>query len=229
MYKVFNEALQSDIGRTKVRKYLRTTDTQAVWKEYSEYMTTASKGTSEKRKLTQYVTNTILDRQLRGTTQHFDLYFNEQFRRLDDLTDFSERMPESIKMALLKNAVKDIPQLSIVETMMTTVELHLDMVLLHTFHTHPIMIFSSMHVSGMIPPTLQPPETEEMCTQLLEHKLTPTLMSTTKHCSPKALIHLQMISTKCTRPNRVNHHQTVVSFSEGTIQESFLIYTQAVT
>ena len=80
-------------------------------------MTTASKGASEKKKLTQYVTSTILDSQFRGTTQQFVLHFNEQFRRLDDLTDFSERMPESIKMALLQNAVKDISQLSIVETL----------------------------------------------------------------------------------------------------------------
>ena len=61
MYKVFNETLLTDMGRTKVRKYLKTTDAQAVWKEYSAYMTTESKGASEKRKLTQYVTNTVLD------------------------------------------------------------------------------------------------------------------------------------------------------------------------
>ena len=117
MYKVFIETLLTDMGRTKARKYLKTTDAQAVWKEYSEYMTTSSKGASEKRKLTHYLTNTVLDGQFRGTTQQFVLRFNEQFRRLDDLTDISERMPESIKMALLQNAVKDIPQLSIVETL----------------------------------------------------------------------------------------------------------------
>ena len=105
------------MGRTKVRKYLKPTDAQAVWKEYSEYMTTSSKGASEKRKLTHYLTNTVLGGQFRGTTQQFVLHFNEQFRRLDDLTDISERMPESIKMALLQNAVQDIPQLSIVETL----------------------------------------------------------------------------------------------------------------
>ena len=37
--------------------------------------------------------------------------------RLDELADLTERMPESIKMALLQNAVKDIPQLSTVETL----------------------------------------------------------------------------------------------------------------
>ena len=109
MYKVFNETLLTDIGRTKVRKYLRTTDAEAVWKEYFEYMTTLSKGASEKRKLTHYLTNTVLDGQFRGTSHQFVLPFNEQFRRLDDLTDISERMPESIKMVLLQNAVKDYP------------------------------------------------------------------------------------------------------------------------
>ena len=56
MYKVFNETLQTDMGRTTYRKYLRTTDAQAVWKEYSDYMTTSSKSASGKRKLTHYVT-----------------------------------------------------------------------------------------------------------------------------------------------------------------------------
>ena len=52
-------------------------------------MTTASKGASEKRKLTQYDTNTVLDTQVRGTSQQFVLHFNEQFRRLDELTDLA--------------------------------------------------------------------------------------------------------------------------------------------
>ena len=34
MYKVFNETILTDMGRTKVRKYLKTTDAQAVWKYF---------------------------------------------------------------------------------------------------------------------------------------------------------------------------------------------------
>ena len=59
MYEVFNETLQTDLGRTTVRKYQRTTDAQAVWKEYSDYMTTSSKDASEKTKLTHYATNSV--------------------------------------------------------------------------------------------------------------------------------------------------------------------------
>ena len=105
------------MGRTTVRKYLSTPDAQAVWKEYADYMTTSSKGASEKRKLTHYVTNTVLGNQFRGTTQQFVMHFNEQFRRLDELTDISVRKPDSIKVSLLQNAVKDISELSIVEAM----------------------------------------------------------------------------------------------------------------
>ena len=94
------------MGRTTVRKYLRSTDAQAVWKDYSDYITTLSKDASEKTKLTHYVTNTVLDNQFKGNPTTVCFAFYEQFRRLDELTDLSERMP-----------VKDIPQLSIVETL----------------------------------------------------------------------------------------------------------------
>ena len=61
MFSVFNTNLQTDMGKTIVRRHLAHTDAQAVWKELSEYMRTSSKGASEKRRLTQNVTNTVLD------------------------------------------------------------------------------------------------------------------------------------------------------------------------
>ena len=80
MFSVFNANLQTDMGKTIVRRHLANTDTQAVWKELSEHMKTSSKGASEKRRLTQYVTNTVLDDNFKGTTEQFVLHFNEQFR-----------------------------------------------------------------------------------------------------------------------------------------------------
>ena len=61
MFSVFNNNLQTDMGKTIVRRHLANTDAQSVWKELSEHMTTSSKEASEKRRLTQYVTNTVLD------------------------------------------------------------------------------------------------------------------------------------------------------------------------
>ena len=55
--------------KTIVRRQLTTTDAQSVRRELSEHMTTSSKGASEKRRLTQYVTNTVLDDHFKGTTE----------------------------------------------------------------------------------------------------------------------------------------------------------------
>ena len=71
------------MGKTIVRKHLNTADAQAVWRELHDHMRPSSKGASEKRGLTQYVTNTILDDNFKGTTEQFVLHFNEQFRQLD--------------------------------------------------------------------------------------------------------------------------------------------------
>ena len=61
MFSVLDKHLLTDMGKTIVRKYVHTTDAQSVWKDFQEHMKSSSKGASEKRRLTQYVTNTDLD------------------------------------------------------------------------------------------------------------------------------------------------------------------------
>ena len=80
-------------------------------------MKSSSKGASEKRRLTQYVTNTTLDDNYKGTTEQFVLHFNEQFRQLEEISDPSEHFPPQIKLQLLQNAVRPIDDLRIVETL----------------------------------------------------------------------------------------------------------------
>ena len=80
-------------------------------------MRTSSKGASEKRGLTQYVTNTVLDDNFKGTTEQFVLHFNEQFRQLDEISEDSEKLPPTVKLTLLQTAVRSINDLRIVETL----------------------------------------------------------------------------------------------------------------
>ena len=61
MFSVLDKHLLTDLGKNIVRKYVHTTDAQSVWKYFQEHMKSSSKGASEKRRLTQYVTNTVLD------------------------------------------------------------------------------------------------------------------------------------------------------------------------
>ena len=117
MFSVFNTNLQTDMGKTIVRRHLASTDAQAVWRELSEHMRTSSKGASEKRRLTQYVTNTVLDDNFKGTTEQFVLHFNEQFRQLEEISEDNERLPLTVKLTLLQTAVRSINDLRIVETL----------------------------------------------------------------------------------------------------------------
>ena len=118
VFSVFIANLQTDMGKTIVRRHLDTTDAQSVWRELSEHMRTlSSKGASEKRRLPQYVTNTVLDDNFRGTTEQFVLHFNEQFRQLDEISDDSEKLRPTVKLTPLKTAVRSINDLRTVETL----------------------------------------------------------------------------------------------------------------
>ena len=96
---------------------MHTTDAQSVWKDSQEHMKSSSKRASEKRRLTQYVTSTVLDDNYKGTTEKFILHFNEQFIQLEEIPEESEHFPPQIKLQFLQNAVRHINDLRIVETM----------------------------------------------------------------------------------------------------------------
>ena len=70
MFSDFNANLLTDQGKIIVRKHLATTDAQSVWRELHEHMRTSSKGTSGERRLTQYVTHTVLDDNFKGVKNY---------------------------------------------------------------------------------------------------------------------------------------------------------------
>ena len=117
MFSVLDKHLLTDMGKTIFRKHVQTTDAQSVWKDFQEYMKSSSKRASEKRRLTQYVTNTVFYDNYKGTTEQFVLHFNEQFRQLKETSEEPEHFPPLIKLQLLQNAVRPINDLKIVETL----------------------------------------------------------------------------------------------------------------
>ena len=102
MYGVFNQVLQSDMGKTIVRKSALTLDAQSVWREFASHMSTSSKGLNERHQLHAYVSTTVYDRSWKGTTQQFVLHFHEQFRQLDEVTPHEEHSPHSVRLTLLQ-------------------------------------------------------------------------------------------------------------------------------
>ena len=116
MFSVFNANLRTDMGKTIVRRHLANTDAQSVWKELSEHMRTSSKGALEKRRLTQYVTNTVLDDNLKGITEQFVLHFNEQFRQLDEISDAMKILKAYNTEAISRFHQRKVHNTEIVET-----------------------------------------------------------------------------------------------------------------
>ena len=117
IFSVLDKHLLTDMGKTIVTKYVHTTDAQSVWKDFQEHMKSSSKGASEKRRLTQYVTNTVLDDNYKATTEQFVLHFYEQFRQLEEISEESEHFPTQIKLQLWQTSVRPMNDLRIVETL----------------------------------------------------------------------------------------------------------------
>ena len=92
-FSVFYKHLLTDMGKTIIRNYVHTTDAQSVWNDFQDHMKSSPKGASDKRRLTQYVTNTTFVDSYKGTTEQFVLHFNEQIRQLEKISDPAEHFP----------------------------------------------------------------------------------------------------------------------------------------
>ena len=85
MYSVFNKVLQSDMGKTIVRKYAPSLDAQSsVWRDFESHMSNHLED-NERCRLHAYVSIAVYDRSWKGTTEQFVLHFHEQFRQLDEI------------------------------------------------------------------------------------------------------------------------------------------------
>ena len=103
--------------KTIVRKYAPSLDAQSVWSDFESHMSTSSKGLNERHRLHTYVSTTVYDKSWKGTTEQFVLHFHEQFRQqLDEVTLLDEHLPHSVRLTLLQTAVRSVPELRIVET-----------------------------------------------------------------------------------------------------------------
>ena len=156
----------------------------------------------------------MLDSQFRGTTQQFVLHFNEQFRRLDDLTDISERMKESNKMTLLHMLSKIFPNSVLWKLFMNIPLPPVEMDHSYTSTIHLTIISLSMLVSGMISPKHLHPLRGEMFMQLLVPRISSLLKSPTTRISLRILTPHQMTSIRYIRPNIAETPHNFIWFPE---------------
>ena len=152
MFSVFNANLQTDMGKTIVRRHSTTTDAQSVWRELSDHMRTSSKGASDKRRLAQYVSNMVLDYNFKQTTEQFVLHYNEQFRQLDEISDGSEKLPPTVKLTVLQTLSEASMIPVLLKLWMNSTVPPMEMDPPHLSHTKHTMISLLMLVLGLIKP-----------------------------------------------------------------------------
>ena len=207
MYSVFNKCLLSDMGKTIVRKHLDNMNAQRVWEEFATHMTTSSKGKAEKCRLHTFVTTTVLDKSWKGTTEQFILHFNEQFRQLDEVSPPEESLPYTTRLTLLQTAVHNIPELTMLETIVESSAFpppHLALPWAMTTTS----LYSKMHALGMIVLTplspLQPLELPTNMNYLLTSMTTPTPQITPPQAPPMVALTCQLRnSTRSTLPTSI--------------------------
>ena len=114
MYCVLNKVLQSDMGKTIVRKYAPTLDARSVWKDLR--LTCPHHPKDSMKGIDCMPMHPLLSMIDHGKALRNNLFhFHEQFRQLDELTPLKKQLPHSFRLTLLQTAVRSVPELRIVK------------------------------------------------------------------------------------------------------------------
>ena len=117
IYSVFNDCLQTDVGKSLVRTHEKTYDAQKIYKELKAHATASTQATLDTDELLTYVTSTKLSKgQWRGTHHAFILHWCDQLRKYEDMIDPADHFTDNVKMTMLQNAVSGVSALHQVKT-----------------------------------------------------------------------------------------------------------------
>ena len=116
MYDVFISIIQTSMGKHYVRKHESTMITQQVWREYTNYMRTSTKGEMVVQDLLSDLTTLRLSPTYRGSTTDFVTAWFNKLKQYETLTPIASHFPDTIKKTMLQNALCDFPAFAIVKT-----------------------------------------------------------------------------------------------------------------
>jgi hypothetical protein len=118
MFSVFEHTLKTSKGKSIVRKHLSTFDARKVYQDLKQTMMGTAKGNSSRKKILQLLVTAKYGKSvIRCSAEHFDIFFREKFRLLDELhSDTSSGFSDETRVMLLQDAVSAIPELDRVRT-----------------------------------------------------------------------------------------------------------------
>ena len=114
MYSVFDDKLQTDMGKHLVRAHESTSDAQKIFTLLHEYALKSTRADIESSQTLEYITSTRVgksDSGWRGTTHSFILHWQNKVREYEEMVPSSNHFPEGTKLTMLQNAVSSIKEL----------------------------------------------------------------------------------------------------------------------
>ena len=115
MYSVFQETLQTEMGRTIVHTHEDDQNAQAVWAELDAYMSESTYARQEASTLLSYITTVRMGESWKGSSTGFILHWREKVRLYETMVDADQKLSDSLKLTLLQNAVSDLSELRMVK------------------------------------------------------------------------------------------------------------------
>ena len=112
IYSVFQEKLQTDIGKHAVRLHYRTTDAQQIYRELVEHARISTHASLESSNLLAYITNVRVHKiTWKGTYHSFVLHWCDKLRLYEELIPVEDHFSDNVKMNMLQNAVMGVKAL----------------------------------------------------------------------------------------------------------------------
>ena len=112
MMAVFNTCVQTDFGKTLIRKFEDTHDAQLLFVELERHAKTSTSAILTATELLSYITTATLGKNTwNGTTTSFVLHWEEQVRLYERYVPPTSHLGTELKRTLLQNAVNGITDL----------------------------------------------------------------------------------------------------------------------
>ena len=113
MYSVFEEKLQTDMGKYYVRQHDADFDAQAIFESLSTYAKKSTQASIDTADLLSYITTIKLhDSTWRSGAHAFVLHWCDKLRVYEDLVPQSDHFTDNVKLIMLQNTVTGVSELN---------------------------------------------------------------------------------------------------------------------
>ena len=110
IYSVFEDKIQTNMGRHLVRKYEKTYDAQSIYAELVAYAKESTQASIEASNILSYLTTVKLHKiAWKGTYHAFILHWINKLRLYEEMVPFEDHFTNSVKKTLLENTVMGVP------------------------------------------------------------------------------------------------------------------------